>query len=78
MTNYLCSRCNKVFGNKYKFNQHVNRKFPCKQIESQTNVNEQNLSANNILSSTDIPSPNFFKFGNNEFKYEINETIFWL
>lgn len=40
MVIYICSRCNKVYENKFKYTQHVNRKFPCKQIESLTKENK--------------------------------------
>ena len=32
---YNCSRCEKIFTDKSKFNRHINRKYPCKKISKE-------------------------------------------
>jgi hypothetical protein len=29
MVEYKCNKCNKIYENKYNYNKHINRKFPC-------------------------------------------------
>jgi hypothetical protein len=37
MVNYICERCNKQFIIKCVYITHIDRKYPCKKVESKMN-----------------------------------------
>ena len=47
MVEYKC-RCGKIFADKNKYTNHINRKFPCKEINEKTDINIAMLE--NLLS----------------------------
>ena len=38
MVNYICEKCNKEFKQKGHYLDHLNKKFPCKQINKNSEI----------------------------------------
>jgi len=44
MTDYICNRCNKKFNNKSTYNIHLNRKTPCKLIQTDVTITPNSIT----------------------------------
>ncbi len=55
---YVCPNCNKNFGNhKYHYNNHINKKFPCKP-KNELNQNNNVIEVNDVIEDNDNISSN--------------------
>ena len=71
---YICPKCNKNFGcQKYMYNLHINKKFPCKNkmINDNDNDNDNNNENNNLKNNDLLDKINFLIKQNEEFKEKI-------
>ena len=65
---YICPKCNKNFGcQKYMYNLHINKKFPCKNKIINDDENKNDNAENNI-NNKDNNSDNYQNFNNDKIK----------
>lgn len=63
MVQYQCKLCNKCFKQKNDYNRHLNKKYPCINIDEMKNIINNNKIANtpDISQSNKQPLTSFFK-----------------
>jgi uncharacterized Zn-finger protein len=73
MTKYICEKCSKEFKQKSLYEKHLQRKTPCKNIETRDNNEHTNAI---IINNIDIENNNIVN--NNEvFNSPLNPIIKW-
>ena len=77
MVEYTCTNCNKIFNHKSTYTRHINRKFKCKNIKVETQINS--TSAEYSTFGMGIPKVEYLdnkcEFCNNTYstKYNLNK-----
>jgi hypothetical protein len=67
--NLICNNCDKIFTKKYDYNNHINRKFPCKPVKKDIYVEDPKLhttphnSSTKPAKSSTKPAKSSIKFG---------------
>ena len=77
MVEYKCTRCNKIYNNKYNYNKHLNRKISCKKIIDKDNANNMQNNENIIFNNakTMQNEKNLCNYCNKNFTHKNNLYI---